>query len=100
MTILTSQSLSDSFVLIFYAQYLIFREQWLKELLSCHLWESTEIDFLFYRHHWEEPCLIQISILKRYSLLTSNARFGSVENSSPNPHQNLEKSQLQVMNLE
>jgi len=62
MTILTSQSLNDIFVLIFYAQYLIFREQWSKELLSCHLRESIEIDFLFYRHHWSEPCLTQISI--------------------------------------
>jgi len=26
-------------------------------------------------------------------MITSNARFDSVENSSPNPHQNLEKSQ-------
>jgi len=51
MAILTSQSLNDIFVLIFYAQYLIFREQWSKELLSCHLRESIEIDFLFYRHH-------------------------------------------------
>ena len=84
MTILTSQSLSDIFVLIFYAQYLIFREQWVKELLSCHLWESTEIDFLLYRHYWWGR--------DKYfeKVLTSNARFDSVENSSPNPLQNLE----------
>jgi len=48
MTILTSQSLSDTFVLIFYAQYLIFREQSLKVILSCHLWESIEIPVSFY----------------------------------------------------
>jgi len=33
-------------------------------------------------------------------MITSNARFDSVENSLPNPHQNLEKSQLQGMNAE
>jgi len=41
-------------------------EQWLKKILSCHLWEAIEIDVLFYGHHWGEPCLTQISILKRY----------------------------------
>jgi len=33
-------------------------------------------------------------------MITSNARFDRVENSSPNPHQNLEESQLQDMNVE
>jgi len=33
-------------------------------------------------------------------VVTSNARFNSVENSSPNQHQDLEKSQLQGMNVE
>jgi len=66
MTILTSQSLSDTFVLIFYAQYLIFREQSLKVILSCHLWESIEIPVSFYAF-WGESCFTQISILKRYN---------------------------------
>jgi len=64
-TISTSQSLSDNFVLVFCAQYLIFREQWLKVILSCHLWESIQIAVSFYGF-WREPYLTQISILKRY----------------------------------
>jgi len=28
--------------------HFIFWDQWLKEILSCHLWESIEIDVLFY----------------------------------------------------
>ena len=32
--------------------------------------------------------------------MTSNARLDSIGNSSPNPHQNLEKSQLQDVDLE
>jgi len=47
-TVLTSQSLSDTFVFIFYAQYMTFREQWLKVILSCHLWESIEIAVSLY----------------------------------------------------
>ena len=58
---------SEISVLVFYAQYLIFWEQWLKEILSGHPQESVEIDDLFYGHHWEEPWLTQISILKRYN---------------------------------
>jgi len=49
-TISTSQSVSETFVLVFYAQYLIFWEQCSKEILSCHPWESIEIDVLFYGH--------------------------------------------------
>ena len=67
-TISTSQSLSDTFVLVFYAQYLTFWEQWLKMILSsfsCHLWESIEITVSFYGF-WE-PCLTQIGILQRYN---------------------------------
>jgi len=96
--ILTSKWLSETFVIVFYAPYRRFWEQWLIEILSYQPWESIVIDVLFYGHHWEEPCLTQISILK--SNLTSNARFDSVENSSPNPHQNSEKSQLQDIDLE
>jgi len=47
-TIETSQSLSDTFVLVFYAQYLMSWEQWLIVILSCHLWESIEIAVSFY----------------------------------------------------
>jgi len=32
--------------------------------------------------------------------MTSNAHLDSIGNSSPTPHQNLEKSQLQDMNFE
>jgi len=46
----------------------------------------------------EKPCLTEISILKRYNNFKFVLRFHM--NSSPNPHQNLEKSQLQDMNLE
>jgi len=53
-------------VLVFYAQYLTFWEQWLKVILSCHLWESIEITVSFYGF-WGEPCLTQVSILKRYN---------------------------------
>ena len=65
-TISTSQSLSATSVLVFYAQYLTFWEQWLKVILSCHLRESIEIAVSFYGF-WGEPCLTQISILKRYN---------------------------------
>jgi len=44
----TSQSLSEYFGLVFYTQYLIFWEQWLKEILSCHPWEPVDIDVLLY----------------------------------------------------
>ena len=98
-TILMSQSLNETFVLVFYAKYLRLWEQCLKEIFSCHpWWESIEINVLFYVHHWGEPCLTQISIWK--GIITSNARFDSVGNYSSNQHQNLEKSQLQYMNLE
>jgi len=80
-----SQSLSETFVFAFYAQYLTFWEQWSKEILS-HLLESIEVDVSFYGHHWEEPCLTQVKSLKGISI--SNARFDSVRNSSPNPHLN------------
>ena len=53
-------------VLVFYAQYLTFWEQWLKVILSRHLWESIDIAVSFYGF-WGEPCLTQISILKRYN---------------------------------
>jgi len=54
------QSLSETFVLVFNAQYLRFWEQWLKEVLWCHRGGSVKIDILFYGHHWGEPCLTQI----------------------------------------
>jgi len=65
-TISTSQSLSDTFALVFYAQYLTFWEHWLKVILSCHFWESIEITVLLYGF-WGEPCLTQIGILKRFN---------------------------------
>ena len=42
-------------------------EQWLKEILSCHHWDSIEIDVLYYDHHWREPCHTQVSTWKRYN---------------------------------
>jgi len=47
----TSESLCETFVLVYYAQYLRFWKQWLKEILSCHLWELFEINVLFYGCH-------------------------------------------------
>jgi len=63
----TSPPSSETFILVFSAQCLRFWEQWLKEILSCHSWKSIEIDGLFYGHHWGEPCLTQLSILKGYN---------------------------------
>jgi len=51
MTSNFNQSVTHTFVLDFYAQYLRFWELWIKEIISCHPWESTEIDVLFYGHH-------------------------------------------------
>jgi len=46
-----SHSVSLSCLFSTDAQHLIFWEQWLKEIFSCHPWESIEIDVLFYGHH-------------------------------------------------
>jgi len=43
---------------------------------------------------------LQISILKKYSKFKCAVRQRCNANSSANPHQNLEKSQLQDTNLE
>jgi len=62
---ISNQSVTQCFVLVFYAQYLRFR---LKDIISCHPWEFFEIDVLLYGHYyWGESCLTQISILKRYN---------------------------------
>jgi len=84
-------------VLVFYEQYLTFWEQWLKKFVSCHLRESIDIDVLFYGS-WGEPCLIRIGNLKKYDNVTRalRQRRKLVAQSTLN----LEKSQMQDMNVE
>ena len=86
------------FCAIFCAQYLRFWEQGLKGILSCHLRESIEIDVLFYGHHWVEPCLTQITILKKYKNFKCalRQRWKLFTQSTPK----FGKSQLQAINLE
>ena len=93
----TSQSLSGTFVLVFYAQYLIFWEQCLKEIHV--ILGNQSRSMLYFMVIIEENPASHREVFWK-GIITSKALFDSVGNSSPNPYQNLEESQLQDMYLD